>query len=69
MIFIQAKIKCEHSGCEASADIEIELCQGAQGIPVLSPDSLPEGWALQKEYGFGYGISKIHVCPEHSKEK
>jgi len=68
MIFIPAKIKCDRSSCEASADIELEFREGAQGIPILSLDYLPEGWDKVREHGYGYGSTELILCPEHSKK-
>lgn len=65
MILIPAKLKCDR--CETSVDIELEFREGAQKIPILSLDFLPEGWKKDREYGHGFGSTEIVLCPEHSK--
>lgn len=66
MILILAKIQCDHVGCQASGDIQLEFRVGSQGVPVLTPCDKPESWTDDIEYGYGFGGEReIHLCPEH----
>lgn len=58
-VFLLAKMKCNEYGCQSSVDIEVELKEGAQGIPELLWE-LPDGWKIDRR-----GDPNIHYCPEH----